>query len=472
LNYAKQKGVSVAQALTENFIKPLQWKAEYKQQVANSYGMLSKQSIATINWKQVVLTTNPNGSISYNYISDPSENQWYTKPYDLVDSSHLSLDTWTWTYTLGDFLNEWEAKDNYKAGQCGKFVNDYLQKIGLWRYYDNDINTKLNSVNGDIPIVWSVAVFDYNQKSSDWVNYGHVGIVTKVYEDGSFDVKDSNYYSDWVVHTRHILAWSSSCKGFFDPSQPPTAKSGDNSLSTVDNEKKLNWLEEAKRGQMTNTDISKIWELAAEQWWGEEWREALKQGRNTTLTDSQIKLADKTDSSFSANPIVKEFEAAINQIEQLQTALNDASWVGDMSAIFTFMKTLDPSSVVRESEFDSAAATAWVLNADSIWQSLEKNINGEFLTNKQREDFKKIAKEFIKVKANNYNTKYNDLLKRYDQFGIPHDFAPTNMADVIMDVLDTEISWPTDDRTKYFDGLQEGNRYTLTLEDTDFINSL
>jgi hypothetical protein len=80
------------------------------------------------------------------------------------------------------------------------------------------------------------------------------------------------------------------------------------------------------------------------------------------------------------------------------------------------------------------------LNADSIWQSLEKNINGEFLTNKQREDFKKIAKEFIKVKANNYNTKYNDLLKRYDQFGIPHDFAPTNMADVIMDVLDTEIS--------------------------------
>jgi hypothetical protein len=29
-----------------------------------------------------------------------------------------------------------------------------------------------------------------------------------------------------------------------------------------------------------------------------------------------------------------------------------------MSAIFTFMKTLDPTSVVRESEFNSAAATA------------------------------------------------------------------------------------------------------------------
>jgi hypothetical protein len=29
-----------------------------------------------------------------------------------------------------------------------------------------------------------------------------------------------------------------------------------------------------------------------------------------------------------------------------------------MAAVFTFMKTLDPSSVVREGEFNSAAATA------------------------------------------------------------------------------------------------------------------
>jgi hypothetical protein len=47
--YAKKNGISVAQALTENFIKPLQNKAEYKQKVATDYGMLSKQSIGTIN---------------------------------------------------------------------------------------------------------------------------------------------------------------------------------------------------------------------------------------------------------------------------------------------------------------------------------------------------------------------------------------------------------------------------------------
>jgi hypothetical protein len=109
---------------------------------------------------------------------------------------------------------------------------------------------------------------------------------------------------------------------------------------------------------MTNTDVAKIGDLAAEQGRSEEWREALKQGMNTSLTDTQLKMSEKTDSTFSSNAIVKEFESAVNQIEQLQTALNDNSGVGDMSAIFTFMKTLDPSSVVRETEFDSAAATA------------------------------------------------------------------------------------------------------------------
>ena len=448
INYANEHWISVAQAMTENFIKPLQWKAEYKQKVANDYGMLSRQSIATINWKQVILTTNPNGSIAYNYITDPNETSTYVKPYDLVDSSHLSLETWTWTYTLGDFLEEKESTDWYKAWQCAKYVNDYLEKIWLGRYFWNeDIKTREWRINLDAntPKEWTIAIFDYGVITKEtWKNHGHVGIVTKVYKDWSFDVKDSNYdtKNPETVMTRHIPAWSPSCKGFFDPSQPPSVKSTSN-LSSVDEAKKQNYLEEARRGQMTNTDIVKIWDLAAEQWRWDERQKALKKGRETNLTDDQLSRVDKTDSVFSSNAIVKEFESAVNQIEQLQAALNDNSGVGDMSAIFTFMKTLDPSSVVRETEFDSAAKTAWVLNADSILQSLEKNVNGKFLTEQQREDFKKIAKEFIKVKANNYNVKYNDLLKRYDQFWIPHNFAPTNMANVVMEALDGGASWPS-----------------------------
>ena len=90
------------------------------------------------------------------------------------------------------------------------------------RYFDNSLATKLNSVNSQVPKVWSIAVYDYGKKSSDWVNYGHVAIVTKVYEDGSYDVIDSNFGSDEKIQTRrHLNPQSSSLKGFFDPSQPP-----------------------------------------------------------------------------------------------------------------------------------------------------------------------------------------------------------------------------------------------------------
>jgi hypothetical protein len=60
--------------LTENFIKPLQNKAEYKQKVATDYGMLSKQTITTINGKAAIVTNNPDGSVSYKYIDDPFNN--------------------------------------------------------------------------------------------------------------------------------------------------------------------------------------------------------------------------------------------------------------------------------------------------------------------------------------------------------------------------------------------------------------
>jgi intergrase/recombinase len=123
-----------------------------------------------------------------------------------------------------------------------------------------------------------------------------------------------------------------------------------------------------------------------------------------------------------------------------------------MSAIFTFMKTLDPSSVVRETEFNSAANTAWVLNPSAIFQKIEKNANWKFLTQKQREDFKKIAIEFIKNKANNYNIKYNDLLKRYWEYWIDPKLAPTNMAESVISQLEwwnTETKQPTNWYDKY-----------------------
>ena len=459
LAYAQKNGVSVAEALRKNFVEPLQNKKEYKQKIASSYGMLSQQSIWTVNWRQVIMTTNPNWTISYKYIDDPasvSGGKWAAKPYTQVDSRALNPNPVSTGYTgktLYDFISNPKNQEWKTWWQCGKFVNDYLESIGVWRYYDNELSTKINSVNTTIATEWAIAVFDYNHKSSDWVNYWHVAIVTKVYNDWSFDVIDSNYdvKNPWKITKRHVPAWTSSLKWFFDPSQPASVTSTASNLSSIDEAKKQNYLEEARRWQMTDSNVTKIWDLAATQWWDAEWREALKQGMQWNLTDTQIKRMDKTDATFNSNPIVKEFQEAVNQIQQLQIALNDSSWVWDMSAIFTFMKTLDPSSVVRESEFQSAANTAWVLNSNAILQKIEKSYDWKFLTPQQRQDFKKIAKEFIRVKANNYQVQYNDLAKRYEQYWIDVNTRwPTNLAEQVMSVLDGWATWPSSDKERYW----------------------
>ena len=481
LAYAKKNGVSVAQALTDNFIKPLQNKAEYKQKVATDYGMLSKQSITTINGRSVIMTTNPNWSISYQYIDSwitdsytidgvdyvvynwqqmtaKEFNQkygnkvWTVKPYDMVDSKVFDTSPQSHSYyTLADFINDPKYQEWKKGWQCAVFVNDYLEKIWVGRYFGTeDVKTRESRCNSDTAKVWTIAVFDYNHYT-DWKNYGHVWIVVDTDENG-FWVLDSNYdtKNPWTIQKRYIRYGSSSCKGFFDPSQPPrTATNTDNSIDTnseIDKQKAEAMIKQIKTWNMTPSETSEARDRLLDHGYGNEFNEALDKWRNMNLTDAQIKGMDKTDASFSSNSIVKEFEDAANQIQQLQVALNDASWVWDMSAIFTFMKTLDSTSVVRESEFNSAAATAWVLNPSAIWQSLEKSVDWKFLTPQQREDFKKIAKEFIKIKANNYQVKYNDLLKRYDYYWIDRELAPTNMADVILDALDTVwyASWPDD----------------------------
>lgn len=253
--YAKKNWISVAQAMTENFIKPLQNKPEYKQKVASDYGMLAKQSIGTINWRSVIMTTNPNWSISYQFINDDrtavesTYTVWNTayvklyngetmtaeeynkqywgniKAYNQVDSRAFIADpisTWYEWKTLYDFLNDPKNKAWNTWWQCAAFVNRYLESIWVGKYYGlEDVKTREKRCNSDTPQVWTIAVFDYNHYT-DWKNYGHVAIVTKTYADWSFDVIDSNYdtKNPWKITKRHINAGTSSLKWFFDPSKP------------------------------------------------------------------------------------------------------------------------------------------------------------------------------------------------------------------------------------------------------------
>ena len=66
-----------------------------------------------------------------------------------------------------------------------------------------------------------------------------------------------------------------------------------------------------------------------------------------------------------------------------------------MTAIFTYMKMLDPGSVVRESEFSAAQSTAGIMQQVTIMGN--QLLEGDMLSPEQRAEFLDLAEIFYKV---------------------------------------------------------------------------
>lgn len=92
----------------------------------------------------------------------------------------------------------------------------------------------------------------------------------------------------------------------------------------------------------------------------------------------------------------KKFETPYDEIEikhqKLVSALERQTGVGDMSAIFVYMKMLDPGSVVRESEFAQAQQTAGAF--ETIRVRMAQIAEGDKLSEDQRKEFLALAEEF------------------------------------------------------------------------------
>lgn len=147
------------------------------------------------------------------------------------------------------------------------------------------------------------------------------------------------------------------------------------------------------------------------------------------LSDKQFTQLNQTKTSFKSEPIVKTFEEALTNWGGIIASLNSANWPWDVGAVFQFMKTLDPTSTVREGEFQLAAKSA------GVWEQFKNipanKLEGTILTPKQRQAFGKLAMEYIKKKGELYDVKYDDMKKTLTQQKIPESYLPTRMSDYI-----------------------------------------
>lgn len=237
MKYAKDNWVSLSQALEENFLKPLRSKPWFNQ-----------LSTITSNPDVVRIGTDANGNpIYWTYNSATGQfnpislsSLWLWGDYSYGWTGWTTTTPWWVKYTtvsedakvwwLSDFLSWFNVWDY--AWRCWAFVNDYLEKIWAWHIYDNDLSTKLNSINvepskWEMPSVWDVAVFDFSKApanssiSADARKYGHVAIVVWV-DDQKWTVTIVESNKDWdktVWKPREVPISNAYLKWYFNPSK-------------------------------------------------------------------------------------------------------------------------------------------------------------------------------------------------------------------------------------------------------------
>lgn len=199
---AKSKGMSLSDALEENFLQYLRDKPWFKQ-------------------LNTITSNNPD-------VFKIWENAyWYwDADWNLVPISWSIWGTWTnWLYwftdytpvssdtlnnTLDSFMNENPVGSTW--WECWSFVNDYLQKLWYSRLYDDPIDKKKAVTNSKEPVKWAVAVMN----SKKYPQYWHTAIVTDVQWD-KVKLLESNWNDDHQVHERWVN--KSDILGYFDPSK-------------------------------------------------------------------------------------------------------------------------------------------------------------------------------------------------------------------------------------------------------------
>lgn len=114
------------------------------------------------------------------------------------------------------------------------------------------------------------------------------------------------------------------------------------------------------------------------------------------------RFAVQLRSQFNNEADVKAFNDVANSTEIINDLARSGTAADDMALIFSFMKTLDPGSVVREGEFANAQNTAGV--PDQIRNLYNRALSGNRLNPNQRKQF-----------ASTVQSVYTSRKRRYDQ---------------------------------------------------------
>jgi len=147
---------------------------------------------------------------------------------------------------------------------------------------------------------------------------------------------------------------------------------------------------------------------------------------NSGLTRDQVSAAAGLRDDFRTES--KDFSAARDGYERMLAAGTDPSPAGDVALLYGFMKLLDPNSVVRETEFATAARTGSL--PQQIQAAAERVVNGQRLTKEQRADFMNRARGLFSKAQNRQNARKANYQRLAERSGVPAELVVMDDAPV------------------------------------------
>jgi hypothetical protein len=130
--------------------------------------------------------------------------------------------------------------------------------------------------------------------------------------------------------------------------------------------------------------------------------------------DKAVKQEDVLRKEY--NPIKVKFDDISAANQKIQSSILRETAAGDVAAIFSFMKVLDPGSVVREGEQALARNAAGV--PQRIRNLYNRALEGQSLNPAQRQDFLSTTKELFRAEQNNYAANVRRLREVADNRGL------------------------------------------------------
>ena len=256
----------------------------------------------------------------------------------------------------------------FKAGQCGRFVNDVFGQKMMGDSYES----KMSWVDPSIKVPEAGMAFVMETESP----YGHTGIVESVNaETGMMTVVDSNWGNDEKIQRREIPI--SSVSGFV---RPPKSISAGAELTLMDVPEDVRTAVTTKANQFDGEQMVKNFQVIQE---GNNYMTSIDP-KNLTSSDNQ-------------------------------------------SIIYAFAKVMDPNSVVRESEYETVQRYAQSLASTYGFNAQRILANEEFLTEEAVNNMVATVQDRYNTSAKSYENLRSEYARTINNLA-----GGVNIADSIL----------------------------------------